>query len=66
MLTKDKMDRLNALARKARAETLTNQEREEQQLLRQEYLARFRYEFRGHLDRIHVIDEDDIPQKPLH
>jgi len=66
LLPKDKLDRLNALARKAKLGPLTAEERDEQQLLRNEYLARFRTEFRGHLDRVHVVDKDDLPSQPLH
>ena len=43
MITKEKIDRINALARKSRtAEGLTEAEKEEQAALRQEYLEAVR------------------------
>ncbi|GHU67775.1 hypothetical protein AGMMS49983_19460 [Clostridia bacterium] len=56
MLDKVKMERINELARKKKACGLTEEEQEEQDVLRQEYLARFRETFRAHLDNIEVVD----------
>lgn len=41
-MTEEKIARINELARKAKAEGLTEPEKKEQQLLRQEYLADIR------------------------
>jgi uncharacterized protein YnzC (UPF0291/DUF896 family) len=58
MLAPDKIQRINELARKKKAGTLTAAEAQEQQALRQEYIAAFRQQFRDQLDRIQFVDED--------
>ena len=58
MLDKEKMDRINELARKKKECGLTDFEIEEQNELRQEYLERFRENFRAHLDCIEVVDAE--------
>ena len=58
-MDQEKIDRINALARKARsAEGLTPQEAEEQTLLRREYIAAFRNNLEGQLKRIHIVEPD--------
>jgi len=57
MLSKEKMERINCLARKSKAEGLNDEEKEEQGVLRKEYLASFRENFKGHLDRIKFIED---------
>ncbi|WP_152658048.1 DUF896 domain-containing protein [Oceanobacillus sp. CFH 90083] len=66
MLSKDKLDRINALANKAKNEGLTEEEKNEQQALRKEYLANVRGSFKNHLKGMTVIDpegNDVTPQK---
>jgi len=59
MLSKEKIDRINELARKGkRGETLTSEEKTEQQALRQEYIAVFRASLRSQLERIEFVDEE--------
>ena len=58
MLDKEKMDRINELARKKKESGLTDPEIEEQNGLREEYLVKFRESFRAHLDCIEVVDAD--------
>lgn len=53
-----KLQRINELARKSKAEGLTKAERAEQKLLRQEYIEAIRRNLRGQLDRIDVINPD--------
>ncbi len=53
-----KIDRINALARKSNTEGLTPLEREEQRLLREEYIALFRQNMRRQLDAIVYVDEE--------
>ncbi len=55
MLGKEKLARINELARKSKSEGLTSQEREEQQVLRKDYLAAFREHFRQQLDSVKVV-----------
>ncbi|MDR0886820.1 MAG: DUF896 domain-containing protein [Clostridiales Family XIII bacterium] len=58
MVSKEKMERINELARKKKAEGLTDAESLEQQLLREEYLANFRESFKMHLDNIEIVDAE--------
>ena len=53
-----KIDRINMLARKSKAEGLTEAERKEQALLRQEFLADIRRNLRAQLDQIDVVNAD--------
>ena len=52
------LDRINELARKAKAEGLTDAEIQEQQILRANYIANIRASLRGQLDNIDMIDRD--------
>lgn len=56
MLSKDKLDRINFLANKAKQEGLTNLEKQEQKKLREEYLKSFRKSFKKQLDCIEFKD----------
>lgn len=58
--------RINELAKKKKAGTITNAELKEQQKLRQEYLKAFRSGFKQQLMGIKVVDvngNDITPQK---
>ncbi len=57
MLKKEKIDRINHLAKKARESGLTHEEKAEQQQLRKEYIEKFREHFKGHLDRIKFVED---------
>ena len=57
-MNQSKIDRINALARKSRAEGLTEEERKEQELLRKEYIANVRINLRAQLDSIDVVNPD--------
>lgn len=57
-MDKQKIDRINFLARKAKAEGLTEEETEERAALREEYLQNFRAGFRAQLDNIVIVDEE--------
>ena len=59
MLSKEKIDRINHLARKSNGDGLTAEEKKEQHLLRQEYLASFWEQFRSQLDNIHFVEDLD-------
>jgi len=60
MLTKEKIDRINELARKSKVTCLTPEEKEEQAALRKEYLGKFREHFKSHLESIHFVDDDCV------
>ena len=52
-----KIERINALARKAKAEGLTPAETAERDALRKEYVAAVRASLTGHLDNTWLVDE---------
>lgn len=56
-MEKHKLDRINELARKSKAEGLTAFEKEEQHALRQEFLAEIRADIRATLESIEIVDE---------
>ncbi len=55
-MDKELIDKINALARKQRAEGLTEEERQQQAELRKQYLSEFRSNFRQILDNVEVVD----------
>ncbi len=57
MITEEKIKRINELARKSKAEGLTDAEKEEQQILRREYIDAFKANLRAQLDQIEFVDE---------
>ena len=68
-----RIERINALAKKAREEGLTEAEKAEQKKLREEYLADFRQSFRRQLENTDVKYEDgetvpltELRKKNLH
>lgn len=66
MLSKEKIDRINSLSKKAKTIGLTDKEKLEQQELRQEYLRVFRSSMTNTLHSVKVIDpegKDVTPQK---
>ena len=56
-MTKEKIDRINALARKMKTVGLTDEERAEQKMLRDEYRADFRRNLEAQLENIEIVDE---------
>ena len=59
-----KRDRINELARKAKAEGLTDAELAEQKELRAEYIAAYRRSLRAQLENMVLVDEDGN-ERPL-
>ncbi|MGI6748822.1 MAG: DUF896 domain-containing protein [Anaerovoracaceae bacterium] len=59
MLIKEKIDRINTLARKSKIEPLTPEEKKEQSELREEYLKSFRECFKRQLESIRIVDDSD-------
>lgn len=53
-----KIERINVLARKAKSEGLTEEEKKERELLRKEYIASIRMNLRSQLDNIDIQEED--------
>lgn len=54
----EKINRINELYRKSKAEGLTEEEKKEQDLLRKEYIANVRKNLKAQLDNIDVVSED--------
>ncbi len=72
-MEQEKIDRINALARKAKAQGLTPEEEAERAVLRAEYIAAYRESLRGQLDNLYIQTPDGKtkplgkkhPEKPL-
>lgn len=66
MLTKEKLNRINTLAKKAKTDGLTEEEKKEQKALREEYLNNVRKSFKNQMKTMTVVDpegNDVTPQK---
>ncbi|MDY0405794.1 DUF896 domain-containing protein [Virgibacillus sp. 179-BFC.A HS] len=66
MISKEKLARINALAKKAKQEGLTDTEKREQKALREEYLQNVRKSFTNQLKTMTIIDpegNDVTPKK---
>lgn len=61
-----KIDRINVLARKAKAEGLTEAEKEEQTALRLEYLAAVKRNLTAQLEQTYVVDLQGNKHKLRH
>lgn len=58
MITEEQIKRINELARKSKTEEgLTDAEKEEQQLLRRQYIDSFKANLRAALDNIEIVDD---------
>ena len=53
-----KINRINELAKKKKAGTLTPEEKVEQAQLREEYIEGYRRAIRHHIEGIKLVDED--------
>ena len=62
-MTDEKIARINALAKKAKDEGLTDEEKAEQQALRAEYVAGFRKSLKSQLDNTVVLNPDGTSYK---
>ena len=56
-MKQEHIDRINELAKKAKAEGLTPEETKERDRLRQAYIADFRRSLQVHLDNTYIVDE---------
>ena len=57
-MNEEKIARINELSRKSKAEGLTEEEKKEQAILRQEFIASFRNNLKAQLDNIDVVNPD--------
>ncbi|WP_051600539.1 DUF896 domain-containing protein [Eubacterium sp. AB3007] len=58
MITKEKIDRINELARKKKTVGLTEEELLEQGLLREEYIDSLKANLRAQLENIEFVDDN--------
>ena len=65
MTQEELVARINALAAKAKAEGLTEEETNERMKLREEYLIRFRKGLHQQLDNTYVVGPDGVKRKLL-
>lgn len=64
MLEKKKLDRINDLVRKERAEGLSDEEKQEQKALREEYIKAFRSGMKNHIEGMKIVDPDGTDVTP--
>lgn len=57
-MDKCQIDRINELARKAKGEGLTEEEKLEQQALRKQYIAEFRQSLKSTLETVVIVEPD--------
>ncbi|MBO5561956.1 MAG: DUF896 domain-containing protein [Firmicutes bacterium] len=63
-MTQELIDRINELARKSKAGTITFEEKTEQQKLRKQYLDEFRKGFKqNYLDNMYYVDDEGNEHK---
>ena len=62
-MEQNKIDRINELAKKAKTEELTPEEKAEQKKLREEYILEFRAGMRGILDNTYIQYPDGTKVK---
>lgn len=62
-MLQEKVNRINFLAKKSKTEGLTDAEKQEQQKLRQEYLAEWRMGVVQVLDNTYIMDEKGVKRK---
>jgi len=66
MITKEELDRINELAKEAKLRKLTEEEKEEQEILRNKYIQGIRESFQNQISSLKIIDRegtDITPQK---
>ena len=62
-MTEERIARLNELARKKKTIGLTEEEKQEQAMLREEYLAAIRASLEAQLDNVYYMDSEGNEQK---
>ena len=62
-MTEEKIKRINELARKQKAEGLTEEEKAEQYKLRREYIDSFKNSLIGQLENTYIVEKDGSKTK---
>ena len=63
MVTKEQINRINILAKKSKTSCLSDEEKEEQKILRELYIKSFKENLISQLDSIEIVDEDSCSEK---
>ena len=66
MITQKQINRINELARKSKAEGLTEEEKQEQAILRRAYIDAFKASLVSNLDNTYIMDEKGNKRKLGH
>ena len=62
-MEQSKIDRINELARKQKAEGLTEEEKAEQAVLRREYIDSYKRSLMAQLDNMYIVEKDGTKKK---
>ncbi len=62
-MTQEKINRINELARKQKSVGLTEQEKQEQYVLRREYIESFKQSLVGQLENTYIVEPDGTKRK---
>ena len=62
-MTKEKIDRINFLARKKKEEGLTESELQEQAILRREYIESYKQSLISQLENTYILEPDGTKKK---
>ncbi len=62
-MEQNKIDRINELARKQKAEGLTEEEKAEQAQLRREYIESYKKSLMSQLDNMYIVEPDGTKRK---
>ena len=65
-MTQEKIDRINALAHKQKAEGLKKKKKKEQYTLRREYIDSFKQSLIGQLENTYIVRPDGTKEKVHH
>lgn len=62
-MTEEKINRINELARKQKAEGLTEEEKSEQHALRREYIEAYKQSLIAQLENTYILEPDGTKRK---
>lgn len=62
-MTQEKIDRINELARKQKESGLTEEEKQEQYILRREYIDSFKRSLVSQLENTYIVEPDGTKRK---